>query len=205
MGSRVMGSRARAKGAQGRPRRAPSAPQAATAGAFGVGEASDEVTVRGQLPVLSGSHRALRTCCTSAVMDLWVRTYRVKAAAQKRRRITLLLWYAPPAPDQAQGGLQPRPASASLGQLIYSGWPAIPALFGHAAVLEDLTEEARDHAREQVARAVLPHAAREPPLRRGRLVCARHGGRASVHRSHTTPHLPRRRRALDSTHRRDGG
>ena len=116
MGSRVMGSRARAKGAQGRPRRAPSAPQAATAGAFGVGEASDEVTVRGQLPVLSGSHRALRTCCTSAVMDLWVRTYRVKAAAQKRRRITLLLWYAPPAPDQAQGGLQPRPASASLGQ-----------------------------------------------------------------------------------------
>ena len=109
--------RARAKGAQGRPRRAPSAPQAATAGAFGVGEASDEVTVRGQLPVLSGSHRALRTCCTSAVMDLWVRTYRVKAAAQKRRRITLLLWYAPPAPDQAQGGLQPRPASASLGQL----------------------------------------------------------------------------------------
>ena len=28
----------------------------------------------------------------------------------------LILLHAPPAPDQAQGGLQPRPASASLGQ-----------------------------------------------------------------------------------------
>jgi hypothetical protein len=36
--------------------------------------------------------------------------------------------HAPPAPGQAQGGLQPRPASASLGQLAArSGWPATRA------------------------------------------------------------------------------
>ena len=40
----------RAKGAEGRPRRAPSAPQAATAGAFGAGEASNKITAWGQLP-----------------------------------------------------------------------------------------------------------------------------------------------------------
>ena len=44
----VMGPKARAKGAEGRPRRAPSAPQTATAGAFGAGEASDETTGWGQ-------------------------------------------------------------------------------------------------------------------------------------------------------------
>ena len=36
------------------------------------------------------------------------------------------LQHAPPAPDQAQGGLQPRPASANWQ--ICSGWPALPAL-----------------------------------------------------------------------------
>ena len=47
------------------------------------------------------------------------------------------LQHAPPAPDQAQGGLQSRLASASPGQprpapanrQIYSGWPAIPVSF----------------------------------------------------------------------------
>ena len=47
------------------------------------------------------------------------------------------LQHAPPAPDQAQGGIQPLPASASPGQprpasanrQIYSGWPAIPVSF----------------------------------------------------------------------------
>eukprot|EP00964_Phaeocystis_antarctica_P048757 scaffold28230_cov69-Phaeocystis_antarctica.AAC.2 len=48
------GKKARSGGAQGRPRRAPSAPQAATAGALGAGEASDEITAWGQLPALGG-------------------------------------------------------------------------------------------------------------------------------------------------------
>ena len=69
----VMGPKARAKGDDGWPRRAPPAPQTATAGAFGAGEASDEITVWGQLPSLGGSHRALRTCSTSASIDLWGR------------------------------------------------------------------------------------------------------------------------------------
>ena len=43
---------ARAEGAEGRRWRAPSAPQTATAGAFGTGEASDDVTAWGQLPAL---------------------------------------------------------------------------------------------------------------------------------------------------------
>ena len=68
-----MGPKALAKGAEGQRRRAPSAPQTATAGAFGAGEASDEITVWGQLPSLGGSHRALRTCSTSASIDLWGR------------------------------------------------------------------------------------------------------------------------------------
>eukprot|EP00964_Phaeocystis_antarctica_P033663 scaffold19084_cov64-Phaeocystis_antarctica.AAC.6 len=38
------------------------------------------------------------------------------------------LQHAPPAPDQAQGGLNSRPASANWQML--SGWPAIPRLTG---------------------------------------------------------------------------
>ena len=45
-------------------------------------------------------------------------------AAQEPRPFALP--HAPPAPDQAQGGLQPRPASANWQKR--SGWPAIPAL-----------------------------------------------------------------------------
>jgi len=58
-------------------------------------------------------------------------------------------------------------------------------------VLEDLAEEAGDHAREQVARAVLLHAAREPTLlRRGRLVCARHRGVQACSRAQAGPTRP---------------
>ena len=45
----AMGPKACAQGAQGRPRRAPSAPQTARAGAFGAGEASDGISGWGQL------------------------------------------------------------------------------------------------------------------------------------------------------------
>ena len=38
------------------------------------------------------------------------------------------LQHAPPAPDQAQGGLPPRPAPANW-QFVLAGRPAIPALF----------------------------------------------------------------------------
>ena len=41
------------------------------------------------------------------------------------------LQHAPPAPDQARGGLQPRPASASWQRC--SGWPGTPALFSTQA------------------------------------------------------------------------
>ena len=39
------------------------------------------------------------------------------------------LQHAPRAPDRAQGGLQPQPASANWQAC--SGWPALPALLSH--------------------------------------------------------------------------
>eukprot|EP00964_Phaeocystis_antarctica_P091624 scaffold58791_cov62-Phaeocystis_antarctica.AAC.2 len=103
-----MGPRARAKGDDGWPRRAPPAPQTATAGAFGAGEASDEITVWGKLPSLGGSHRALRTCSTSTSMDLCGGDSRPEVKANH-----------PPAlirPANARSSSGRPPASASLGQ-----------------------------------------------------------------------------------------
>ena len=49
------------------------------------------------------------------------------------RRPALSKAAAPSAPDQAQGGLQPPPASANWQ--ICSGWPAVPALLFHIGAL----------------------------------------------------------------------
>eukprot|EP00964_Phaeocystis_antarctica_P109588 scaffold74025_cov33-Phaeocystis_antarctica.AAC.2 len=57
-----MGLRGRAQDAEGRPWRAPLAPQTATAGAFGAGEASDEITAWSQLPALGSVPAPLEMC-----------------------------------------------------------------------------------------------------------------------------------------------
>ena len=68
------------------------------------------------------------------------------------------LQHAPPAPDQAQGGLQRRPASAK--RQLCSGWPATPAAFStQAAAAATCAAPPAAHAAEKAKEVLLTTSA----------------------------------------------
>jgi len=85
-----------------------------------------------------------------------------------RRPARPALPHAPPAPEPAQGGLQPRPASASLGQSVTGAAPA-----GHAGPVLTTTCE----------RASFPLTLAPTPT----LPPTRHQGQVRPSRSHAEP------------------